>query len=514
MAEVTIADNILAKIQQEAYTNKQATSEHQSLVQHLKNMVLGTDDLKTQFVKAAEEEASAKIEKDKSDQAKAAQDKAAEDVARKQRLESMTKFEQLGNVLKSNASKLGDALKDDFKQITGSMSLIAEAPGVKSVIAIVTAIASTLGQFLLLNIKNSGIFGKTISGLIGVSEDGKLDMTKTLENFKEKLSSFVPFVGQKSSTDEGSSEDKKTPKLKADGSKDMRFNENKSFLTKMNEATQERLAKTGESLKAIGNGIMNPIQTLKKAGTALKSSMISLSGSFMTSAKSLLSGAKRMVFSVASLVGGLIASAATILLSGLTLLAPVILIGLAVAAIIFGAMYLRDKFIENKDFIMAKWEMIKEGFSIAMAGLGIWKDKAVSFISNTFKGIWLSIKSLFASIYSGIENGINAVIRGINVLIPGERYDLDPVDIGAGAMRQKVDEEQAAFEVEKANQAAEFAARESDLADRKANNTMERATTIVQNNANTVNEGSKSTTFMPAGTTPLDTNASNMALAQ
>ena len=505
MAEVTPADNILAKIQQEAYTNKQATSEHQSLVQHLKNMVLGTDDLKTQFVKAAEEEASAKIEKDKSDQAKVAQDKAAEDVARKQRLESMTKFEQLGNVLKSNASKLGDALKDDFKQITGGMSLIAEAPGVKSIIAIVTGIASTLGSLLLINIKNSGILGKTISGLIGVDDDGKLDMKKTMENFKEKFSSFNPF---------GSSEDKKTPKLKADGSKDMRFNENKSFLTKMNDATKERLAQTGESLKAIGNGIMNPIQTLKKAGTALKSSMISLSGSFMTSAKSLLSGAKRMVISVASLVGGMLASAASILLSGLTLLAPVILIGLAVAAIIFGAMYLRDKFIENKDFIMAKWEIIKEGFSIAMAGLSIWKDKAVSFISNTFKGIWLSIKSLFASIYSGIENGINAVIRGINVLIPGERYDLDPVDIGAGDMRREVDQEQAAFEVEKANQAAEFAARETDLADRKANNTMERATTIVQNNANTVNEGSKSTTFMPAGTTPLDTNAGNMALAQ
>ena len=60
-------------------------------------------------------------------------------------------------------------------------------------------------------------------------------------------------------------EDRKTPKLKADGSKDMRFNENKSFLTKMNEATQERLAKTGESLKAIGNGIMNPIQTLEES---------------------------------------------------------------------------------------------------------------------------------------------------------------------------------------------------------------------------------------------------------
>ena len=46
-----------------------------------------------------------------------------------------------------------------------------------------------------------------------------------------------------------------------------------------------------------------------------------------------------MVVSVATLVGGLLASAASILLSGLTLLAPVILIGLAVAALIFGAMY-------------------------------------------------------------------------------------------------------------------------------------------------------------------------------
>lgn len=500
MAEVSTADNILAKIQQEAYTNKQATSEHQSLVQHLKNMVLGTDDLKTQFVKAAEEEATAKIEKDKSDQAKAAQDKAAEDVARKQRLESMTKFEQLGNVLKSNASKLGDALKDDFKQITGGMSLIAEAPGVKSIIAIVTGIASTLGSLLLINIKNSGILGKTISGLIGVDDDGKLDMKKTMENFKEKFSSFNPFGGK--------------GKDKKDGKEVKTQEPDQSFLENSMNNLKESTSKLGDTFKSIGNGIMHPIQTLKKVGTGFMNVLKTIGRTFMTMATTLWTAISTLVVSVATFVGGLLASAAAILIKGLILLAIPIAIALGIAALIFGVMYLKDKFIENKDMIMAKWEMIKEGFSIAMAGLSIWKDKAVSFISNTFKGIWLSIKSLFASIYSGIENGINAVIRGINVLIPGERYDLDPVDIGAGDMRREVDQEQAAFEVEKANQAAEFAARESDLADRKANNTMERATTIVQNNANTVNEGSKSTTFMPAGTTPLDTNAGNMALAQ
>ena len=67
---------------------------------------------------------------------------------------------------------------------------------------------------------------------------------------------------------------------------------------------------------------------------------------------------------------------------------------------------------------------------------------------------------------TGLENGINMVIKGINTLIPGERYDLDPVDIGASGMRQSVDEEKAAFEVEKAWQAQEFADRQKDIDDR------------------------------------------------
>ena len=116
---------------------------------------------------------------------------------------------------------------------------------------------------------------------------------------------------------------------------------------------------------------------------------------------------------------------------------------------------------------------------------------------------------------TGLENGINMVIKGINELIPGERYDLDPVDIGAKGMRQKVDEEKAAFEVEKAGQAEEFAAREKDIADRKASNTMDKhmGNNVIQQNT-TVNEASSTTTIVPSGTEPQDSFAGNMALAQ
>ena len=154
-------------------------------------------------------------------------------------------------------------------------------------------------------------------------------------------------------------------------------------------------------------------------------------------------------------------------------------------------MYLRDKFIENKDMIMARWEVIKEGFAIALDGLVLWKDKAVTFISNTFKKISLGIQNMMVSILEGIEGAINWVIGGINKSLGWAGVDLDEVDIGASGMRASFDEDKAAFEVEKQNQSDEFARRQKDIDDRKSNNTMERGMTIVNQNANTVNEGSK-----------------------
>lgn len=512
MAEVVVADSILTKIQTQAYKTRTAGAHHKSLIETITSMdqsmqdklegsTFTTDELKTEMVKAAEEEAKQIAANNEEEQRREKQKEEDAKKARQLQIEQMTAFQQLGNVLKSNATKLGDALKDDFKQITGGLSLIAEAPGIKSVIAIITGIASTLGSLLLINIKNSGILGETISNMIAMT-DGEFDFGKTLDNVKE---AFTPGFLKK---DKGKGKDKK------DGKEVKTEEPDQSFLEKSMDNLKESTSKLGETFKSIGNGIMHPIQTLKKVGTGFMNVLKTIGRTLLTMATTLWTAISTMVVSVATFVGGLLASAAAILIKGLILLAIPIAIALAVAALIFGVMYLKDKFIENKDMIMARWEMIKEGFKIALDGLVLWKDKAVTFISNTFKSIWLGLKSLFATVMTGLENGINMVIKGINTLIPGERYDLDPVDIGASGMRQSVDEEKAAFEVEKAGQAQEFADRQKDIDDRKAGNTMERASSIVQQNNNTVNEGNKQTSITPTGTTPLDSNAGNMALAQ
>jgi hypothetical protein len=175
----------------------------------------------------------------------------------------------------------------------------------------------------------------------------------------------------------------------------------------------------------------------------------------------------RLALGAATLVAGMLATAASILFSGIVMLAPAILIGLAVAALIFGVMYLAKKFEENKEMIMFKWGLIQEGFSIAIDGLILWKDKAVNFIGNVFQDIWMSIKSLFSAVLTGIENGINYAIQGINSFLP-ERFQIDEVDIGAKGMAAGLDEEKAAIAIERDAEAVEFAERKDELDERKA----------------------------------------------
>ena len=114
----------------------------------------------------------------------------------------------------------------------------------------------------------------------------------------------------------------------------------------------------------------------------------------------------------------------------------------------------------------------------------------------------------------GSERGINYAIEGINTMIPGERYDLTPVDLGTGDIRAEFEKDKGAFEIKKKSQGEEFERRQQALLDRKEANTMERGAAIVQQNNNVVNEGDKSTQIMPSGTTPVDTHAANLALAQ
>ena len=533
MAEATVGGSILSKIREEAYKSKEANVHHESLSDKLSGMLMGTDDMKTAFVKAAEEEAAAQIEKSKQDEAKAAADAVAEEAQKKRDLEAMSHFQQLGNVLKSQGSELMGSLQDDFKQLTAGVSLISEAPGFKSIIALIKAAGVTLSSILLINLKNSGFLGG-LGDRIAQSAEGGVDFLQTLKNFKPdwmlddkekqaKAKSIKDSADARESKDTGPKEDGFLKKMNERASK-MKdnlvesFNEKKNGVSEFTKNIKGKFSKgieaTGEKFKGIGDSIGNVGGKLKGMGGKLVTGVKGMGKSFMGLAKSLGAAVARMAVAAGSFIAGLAASAVSMLIAAAPLLLKALLIGAAIAILIFAVYWLYKKFVENKDMIMARWEMIKEGFLTTMDGLILWKDKATAFISNIFKSIWLSIKSLFASVMTGLENGINMVIKGINALIPGERYDLDPVDIGASGMRQSVDEEKAAFEVEKAAQSQEFADRQKDIDDRKANNTMERAQSIVTQNNNTVQEGSKQTTIVPSGTTPTDTDASNMALAQ
>lgn len=224
-------------------------------------------------------------------------------------------------------------------------------------------------------------------------------------------------------------------------------------------------------MMSIGSSIMlfvsDPMKYLKIAWGMFTKGMSAMAKGFIDIGKKMIKGVLRLAVGAASLVAGMLATAASVLMSGIVMLAPAILIGLAVAALIFGVMYLAKKFEENKDMIMFKWGLIQEGFSIAIDGLILWKDKAVSFIGNTFKSIWLSIKSLFSAVLTGIENGINFAIQGINSFLP-KRFQIDEVDIGAKGMAAGLDEEKAAFAIEKEKEAVEFAERKDELDERKA----------------------------------------------
>jgi hypothetical protein len=227
----------------------------------------------------------------------------------------------------------------------------------------------------------------------------------------------------------------------------------------------------GKGIMAVGRGIKflitNPLGALKAAWKFMSGGLKKMGTGFVNIGKQFLKGAARMAISAATLVAGMLATAASVLISGIVMLAPAILIGLAIAGLILGIMYLAKKFEENKEMIMFKWGLIQEGFSIAIDGLILWKDKAVNFIGNVFEDIWMSIKSLFSAVLSGIENGINFAIQGINSFLP-ERMQLDEVDIGAKGMAAGLDEEKAALAIERDAEAVEFAERKDELDERKA----------------------------------------------
>ena len=455
---------------------------------------------------------------------------AADQVAAKKRQELIEQFGKLGATIRNSFSGLGDAIKDDFNQLGAIFGSLDALPGIKTIKLILGGIALSLTKLLLNALKNSKIIPDFIKDRIAMDEAG-VNIKDTLRNFKpDFMLSPEDKRAKKESIKEGA--DYVAPEGGGDGllskmnnkATEMTDNLKKSFgdaQTKVTDFGKNMRGKFTDGIENMGNKFEGVGDTLGKAGGKLKgmggklvTGVKGMGKSFMGLAKNLGAAVARMAVAAGSFIAGLAASAVSMLVAAAPLLLKALLIGAAIAILIFAVYWLYKKFVENKDMIMARWEMIKEGFMTAMDGLVLWKDKAVAGIQNIFKKISLGIQNMMVSILEGIEGAINWVIRGINSTLGWAGVDLDEVDIGASGMRASYDEDKAAFEVEKAAQAEEFAAREKDIADRKANNTMERAQSIVTQNNNTVQEGSKQTTVVPSGTTPTDSDASMMALAQ
>ena len=116
-----------------------------------------------------------------------------------------------------------------------------------------------------------------------------------------------------------------------------------------------RMNSLAQGFMAIGKRMIKGLKNFAmSAYTFLATGLKSMATGFVTIGKQFIRGAIRLAVSAATMVAGMLATAASVLISGLVMMAPAILIGLAVAALIFGVMYLAKKFEENKEMIMFK----------------------------------------------------------------------------------------------------------------------------------------------------------------
>ena len=513
-----VMDNLLAEIKQQGARDAKQVN---FLAKSDEEQKIAFNELKNGFMEGlgvsndiAEEMANAYVDEAKAVNKAQEYQMAADKMAQMRGQAQLGKLDELKTVMSSKLGDLGTALSDDFKQITGGLNMIAEAPGIKSLVAIVTTIAGSLGTVVLLSLKRNlaedNFFGKRIK----LDDKGGVDLLGTLKNFNPLAGVMTPgdperkggeFNPEKPKQDwKNANRDEKGQFKKMSMVDEFKF----TFANAMGDANE----KMKESLKESGAKLWKSTEGLRD--NAFTRGLSKVGKTMADAGKRLLKGAVRLAASSLAFVAGMMMTAITLIAGAVAFMAPYIAIALAVAAIVFGILWLANNFHKIKDKLYAGWEMIKIGFQNAIDGLIFWKDKAVAGIQNIFKKISLGIQNMMVSILEGIEGAINWVIREINGRLGWAGVNLDEVDIGASGMRASFDEDKAAFEIEKQNQSEEFAKRQKDIDDQRSNNTMERAMTVVQQNNNTVNEASSTTTIVPTGTEPQDSFASNMALAQ
>jgi hypothetical protein len=282
----------------------------------------------------------------------------------------------------------------------------------------------------------------------------------------------------------------------------------------MRKGVTGKIASMGRNLRSMASGILKSVRGApRKALKLFRLASRAVAGSFLAMGKAMLKHVKRMApiiiaFIVASLLflGSMIMSIAALIAPAI----PYILIGIAIALLVAGLIWLGMKIAEN-------WDRIKEKFSMAMEQLSIWVAVSAHWLSGMFAPIEDKVKYFFAMLMDGLAGMVNAAIRWINKAadwIPGVGPNLIKGRMSEGNVDAAVD----AAEVRAAERGAtgvEIAERQAALDDRKAAYDAAGAEPSGDNNQqNVVVNQSTTKRSVSQNTQPTDVYGSQLALAQ
>lgn len=142
--------------------------------------------------------------------------------------------------------------------------------------------------------------------------------------------------------------------------------------------------------KAIGLTLK---KSLKTGFLALKNGIFMVGKQFMAMGARLIAGIIPLITASAAFIAGLLATGVSLLVAAAPFIGIAILIGLAVAAVVMAAKFIYDKFIENKDLIVAKFTAMKEKIASVIGSI-------TGFFTNIWQGISDFIREKFLKIKS------------------------------------------------------------------------------------------------------------------
>jgi hypothetical protein len=477
-------------------------------------------------------------------------------------LENRPVFAGMFESLSSGFSQLGSSIKSDFSMLSGPLTALQATPGMKTIITILKLIGmwvAKLGLKLItgklgfgglakkdpktgaLDVKGTlGMFGKWAKGVVGAGEkiDRKTGLTKVkvakTEKTKKPGGDGLGSLAKKgkltgmaalAATEKKIARSQMTLQERVNefhegmnkGWDNIKTNTAKKFKS-MKKGVTDSLKSMGKNLKNMASGMLKAVKGAPmKALKLFQTASAAITGTFIQMGKVMLKHVKRMVVPIAAFIVASLLFLGSMIMAIVALIAPAIpyiLIGIAIALLVAGLIWLGMKVMEN-------WDSIKERFAMAFEQLSIWAAKAALWLTNALAPLRDTISMFFAKIMDGIASILNGAIGFINSMQPDWLKEWRG---GEDIIDWRMDENN----VEKAGEAATFRAaereasgaaieeRERALADRKARydaGGVEPSGDTNQQNV-VVNQGSTTSKHVAASTRPTDDFAAGSALAQ